>query len=141
MASIVYDSYMADAMNGNANTSHSYKAMLTTSDYVEDRSAHSKRSSVTNEITGTGYTAGGTAVTLTASTNTTTHQTTLTIGAASWPSSTLTARKMVVYRDRGGAASTDELVCCIDNGANLVSSGGIMAWNASTFVIPLPAPA
>ena len=141
MASIVYDSYPADVWNGNCLTTHSYKAMLVTSTYSEDRGAHSKRSSITNEISGTGYTAGGAAVTLTVATNTTTHKMTLTIGAVSWPSSTLTARKMIVYRARGGAASADELVCCVDNGVNdLVSSSSTMTWNAHSWEIPLPSP-
>ena len=142
MASVVYDSFLADVFNGSANTSHSYKAMLTTSSYTEDRGAHSKRSSITNEVSGTGYTAGGVAVTLTASLNTTTHKLTLTIGAATWSSSTITARKLVVYRARGGASSADELVCCVDNGTDLVSSSSTMRWNdvPSTWEIPLPAP-
>lgn len=140
MASVVYDSFLADVFSGAANTSHSYKALLTTSSYTEDRGAHSKRSSVTNEVSGTGYSAGGVAVTLTANLNTTTHKLTLTIGAATWSSSTITARKLVVYRARGGASSADELVCCVDNGTDLVSSSSTMQWNASTWEIPLPAP-
>jgi hypothetical protein len=140
MASIIYDSFPADAMNGNAVTSNSYKAMLVTSGYSENRGTHTKRSDVSGEISGTGYTAGGAAVTLTIATNTTTHKTTLTVSAVSWPSSTLTARKMIVYRARGGASSADELVACIDNGADLVSSNSTMTWNASTWEIPLPAP-
>ena len=140
MASVVFDSFLADVFSGAANTSHSYKALLTTSSYTEDRGAHSKRSSVTNEVSGTGYTAGGVAVTLTASLNTSTHKLTLSIGAATWSSSTITARKLVVYRARGGASSADELVCCVDNGTDLVSSSSTMQWNASTWEIPLPAP-
>ena len=140
MASIIYDSFLADLASGNANTSHSYKAMLVTGSYAEDRGAHSKRSSITNEVSGTGYTAGGVALTLTASLNTTTHVLTLTIPAASWPNSTLTARKLIVYRNRGGASSADELVCCVDNGTDLISSSSTMTWNASTWAIPLPAP-
>ena len=139
MASIIYDSFLADLASGAANTSHSYKAMLVTSSYAEDRGAHSKRSSITNEVSGTGYTAGGASVTLSASLNTTTHKLTLTIGAVSWPSSSITARKLIIYRSRGGA-SADELVACIDNGADLVSSSSTMTWNSSTWEIPLPAP-
>jgi hypothetical protein len=142
VASVVYDSFLADVFSGAANTSHSYKAMLTTSSYTEDRGAHSKRSSVTSfEVSGTGYTAGGVAVTLTASLNTTTHKLTLTIGAATWSSSTITARKLVVYRTTGTAAN-DNLVCCVDNGIDLVSSSSTMRWNdvPSTWEIPLPAP-
>jgi hypothetical protein len=140
VASVVYDSFLADVFSGAANTSHSYKAMLTTSSYTEDRGAHSKRSSITNEVTSaTGYTAGGVAVTLTASLNTTTHKLTLSIGSATWSSSTITARKLVVYRTTGTAAN-DNLVCCVDNGTDLVSSSSTMQWNSSTWEIPLPAP-
>jgi hypothetical protein len=141
MASIIYDSFLADMASGAANTSHSYKGMLVTSSYAEDRAAHSKRSSVTNEVAASGgYTAGGVALSLTASLNTSTHILTLTIPAATWTSSTITARKLIVYRARGGASSADELVACIDNGADLVSSSSTMTWNASTWAIPLPAP-
>jgi len=139
VASVVYDSFLADVFSGAANTSHSYKALLTTSSYTEDRGAHSKRSSVTNEVSGTGYTAGGVAVTLTASLNTSTHKLTLTIGSATWSSSTITARKLVVYKTTGTAAN-DNLVCCVDNGTDLVSSSSTMQWNSSTWEIPLPAP-
>ena len=141
MASIIYDSFLSDVFAGNCNTSHSYTAMLVTSSYAEDRGAHSKRSSVTaNEASGTGYTSGGASVTLSASLNTTTHKLTLTIGAVSWPSSSITARKLIIYRARGGAPSADELVACIDNSADLVSSSSTMTWNSSTWEIPLPAP-
>lgn len=140
MASIIFDSFLADVFSGAANTSHAYKALLTTAAYVENRATHSKRSSITNEVSGTGYTAGGVALTLTATLNTTTHILTLTIPAVTWPSSTITARKLIVYRARGGASSADELVCCVDNGADLVSSSSTMIWNASTWDIPLPAP-
>jgi len=141
VASVVYDSFLADVFSGAANTSHSYKALLCTSSYAENRATHTKRSDVTNEVAASGgYTAGGAAVTLTASLNTTTHKLTLTIGSATWSSSTITARKLVVYRARGGASSADELVCCVDNGTDLVSSSSTMQWNASTWEIPLPAP-
>jgi len=140
MASIIYDSFLADVFSGAANTSHAYKGLLTTSSYAENRATHSKRSSVTNEVTGTGYTAGGVALTLTASLNTTSHVLTLTIPTVTWSNSTITARKLVVYRARGGASSADELVCCIDNGVNQVTSSSSMIWLSSTWEIALPAP-
>jgi hypothetical protein len=139
MASIIYDSFLADLAAGNCTTASTYKAMLVTSGYSEDRGAHSKRSSVTSEVTGTGYTAGGVTLTLSASLNTTTHTLTLTIPAVSWASSTITARKLIVYKSTGTAAN-DNLVACIDNGVDLVSSSSTMTWNASTWAIPLPAP-
>jgi len=140
MASIVFDSFLADVFSGAANTSHSYKAMLTASSYAENRATHAKRSDVTNEVAASGgYTAGGASITLSASLNTSTHKLTLTIGSVSWSSSTITARKLVVYKTTGTAAN-DCLVACIDNGTDLVSSSSTMQWNASTWEIPLPAP-
>jgi hypothetical protein len=139
MASVIYDSFLSDVFAGNCTTASTYKAMLVTSAYTEDRGAHSKRSSVTSEVTGTGYTAGGVSVTLTASLNTTTHILTLTIPAVSWASSTITARKLIIYRSTGTAAN-DNLVACLDNITDLVSSATTMTWNASTWAIPLPAP-
>jgi len=139
MASIIYDSFLSDVFAGNCTTASTYKGMLVTSAYTEDRGAHSKRSSVTGEVTGTGYTAGGVTLTLSASLNTTTHILTLTIPTATWASSTITARKLIVYRSTGTAA-TDNLVACVDNGADLISSSSTMIWNASTWTLPLPAP-
>ena len=139
MADIVYNSFLADVFAGNCSTAHSYKGILVTSSYTENRAAHAKRSDVSGEVSGTGYTAGGNAVTLSAAVNNTTNVLTLTIGAVSWPSSTITARKLIVYRSRGGAASADELVCCVDNGADLVSSNTTLSFAASTWEITLPA--
>jgi len=141
MASVIYDSFLSDVFAGNCTTASTYKGMLVTSAYTEDRGAHSKRSSVTSEVAATGgYTAGGVTLALTASLNTTTHILTLTIPTATWASSTITARKLIVYRSTGTAAN-DNLVCCVDNGADLISSSSTMIWNASTWTLPLPAPA
>jgi len=141
MASVIYDSFIADVFAGTCTTASTYKGMLVTSAYTEDRGAHSKRSAVTSEVAATGgYTAGGVALTLSASLNTTTHILTLTIPTATWASSTITARKLIVYRSTGTAAN-DNLVCCVDNGADLISSSSTMIWNASTWTLPLPAPA
>jgi hypothetical protein len=50
------------------------------------------RNDVTNEVTGTGYTAGGAAVTLTvAATDNTNNDVEVTSSAPSWPSSTISA--------------------------------------------------
>lgn len=140
MASIVYNSFLADALSGNCNTTHTYKGMLVGPGYSESRSAHSKRSSITNEVTGSGYTSGGVSVTLFVATDNTNNKMTLTIGSATFSAVTVTSRKLIVYRSRGGASSADELVCCVDNGTDLVSNGTSQTWAASTWEIPLPAP-
>ena len=141
MATLVFNSFLGDVFAGNCNTSHTYKMTLHTSAYTEDRVAHSKFSSVTNELaTANGYTQGGVTVALSLATNNTTNVATLTIAAGAWPSSTLTARKAVIRRSRGGAASADELVAVLDSTTDVSSSATTFNIGASNWTIPLPAP-
>jgi hypothetical protein len=140
MAKIVYNSYLADVFAGNCSTSHTYKGILVGAGYTANRATHTKATDVTSEISGTGYTAGGNTVTLSFSINNTTNIGTLTIGPTAWPNSSLTARKMVVKRARGGDTSADELVCCIDNNIDVTSSNGTLTFPGATWTIPLPAP-
>jgi hypothetical protein len=114
MASIIYNSFLFDAMTGVIDVdTDTFKAMLVTSTYTPSK-AHDKRNDITNEITGTGYTAGGQAVVPTITKSDVTNNVIITIPQLIWTSSTLTARGMPVYKSRGGAASADELVCFID---------------------------
>ena len=140
MASIVYNSFLGDVFAGNCNTTHTYKALLTTSAYSENRATHTKRSDITNEVTGTGYTAGGSVIVPTFAISNANNLGTLTIPSISWTSITTTARKLIVYRSRGGAASADELVCCVDNGEDLVVTSGTLSISFIRWEIPLPPP-
>ena len=138
MASVIYSSFLRDLATGAVDAdTDSFKALLTTSSYNENKSGHSKRSSITNEVTSsTGYTAVGVACAVTVSAlDTTNHRFTITLGAVSWASSTITARKLIVYKSRGGASSADELVACIDFGADVVSTANTLSVAASTITI------
>lgn len=137
MASIIYNSFWRDLATGAIDLdTDTFKVMLVTSTYSENKDTHTKRSDITNEVTGTGYTAGGASTTATvAAVDTANDRVDTTIGAASWTSSTITARKQIIYKSRGGASSADELVACIDNGSDLISSSGTFAWLASTIRI------
>lgn len=140
MASTAYDSFVFDAMSGAIDLdTDTFKVMLVTSAYTEDKAAHSKRSSITNEITGTGYTAGGQAIVPTITKDTTNHRTTIVFPQVTWPSSTLTARKAVYYKSRGGAGSADELVAVDDFGADVTTTAGTLTLNATTIHINTPA--
>lgn len=134
MASLIYNSFVRDVLVGNIDMdTDSFKVMLTTSAYTENKDTHTKRSDVTNEVTGTGYTAGGASTTVTvAAVDTTNDDVEITIGAASWSSSTITARKAVIYKSRGGASSADELVAVVDFGSDVISSSGTFTLTAST---------
>ncbi len=126
MASFLYDSFWTGLFHGTINpASDTFYMMLTTSTYTPSKSAHTKRSDVTNEITGTGYVAGGAACTVTttdAASNS--DKQTLEQADVSWTSSTLTARYGVVYKHRGGASSADELVSLNDFGGDITDTAG-----------------
>lgn len=189
MASLIYNSFHKDVATGAIDLdTDTIKCMLTTSSYTPS-AAHSKRSDITNEVTGTNYTTGGTSVTPIVGTTTaanswattwatgtayvvgdvvrptsgnghlfkciiagTSHATTeptwtttagqvntdntvtwaeagisitvFTATAASWASSTITARYAVLYKSRGGASSSDELVCLEDFTSDKTSTNG-----------------
>lgn len=132
MASLVYDSYMRDTAQGSIVIgTDSFKCMLVSSAYTPSKSAHAKRSDVTNEVSGTNYTAGGTAVTLTGSLSGS-DRWDVTIGSVSWANATITARGAVIYKSRGGASSADELVCYLDFGADVTSTSGTFQISPSS---------
>ncbi len=86
-----------------------------------------------DEVSGTGYTAGGETLT---TTELTLSAGTMTYDAAdvSWASSTITgAMAAVGYFDRGGATTADELMFLSDFVTAASSSGGTFTieWNAS----------
>mgnify|MGYP000402675218 CR=1 FL=1 len=63
MASLIYNSAVRDEAVGNIDfDTDTFYGMLVTSTYTPNKDTHTKRSDVTNEVTGTGYTAGGMAV-------------------------------------------------------------------------------
>lgn len=137
-ASLVYDSFLYDVVSGNIVKTDTFKCLLTTSIYTENRGTHTKRSDVTNEVTGTGYTAGGNTVTPTFTNDTTNHRLTVVIPTTTWTSSTITARKMVCYKSRGGVSSADELVFVNDFAADVSTTSGTFTVNASTIYFNTP---
>lgn len=134
MASLIYDSCLDDEAKGAIDfDTDSFKAMLVTSTYAPNKGTHTKRSDVTNEVVGTGYVAGGTAVTAAVSKDTVNHRVDVTFSNPSWATSTITARAMVIYKARAGASTADELVAYVDFGADVTST-------ADTFSVTLSSP-
>lgn len=123
MASIIYNSWFMDnatgAINVNADT---YYMLLVTSSYTPSKN-HSRRSHITNEVIGSGYTAGGSILDVTAAL-VGSDRFDLTLGVAFWPLSSIIAAGGVVYKHRGGLASADNLLCYLDFGGTIVSTGG-----------------
>ncbi|MBT9153346.1 MAG: hypothetical protein DDT39_00003 [Firmicutes bacterium] len=137
MPSLIYNSAVRDNVVGNIDyDTDTFWVMLTTSAYLENKDTHTRRSDVTNEVVGTGYTAGGQVVAVTvAAVDTVNDRVVITFGAVTWPSSTITARKAVVYKRRGGVATADELVFVNDFLADVISTNGAFTLPASTVTI------
>jgi hypothetical protein len=132
MSSLIYNSFWDDLARGNVNlATDTFKVLLVTSAYTEDKDTHTKRSAVTNEVSGTGYSAGGNTIVPTIVKETANDRVDITLPSTAWASSTITARKAVVYKSRGGASSADELVCVIDFGSDVISSAGTFTLNSS----------
>lgn len=139
MSSFCYDSFIDQMARGAINlASDTFYGALVDATYTPDQGAHAYRSSVTGEVSGTGYAAGGVPVTITLNKNTASHQEEITVSAISIPSSTITARRLVIYKHHGGAASADELVCQIDFGANISDTNGTFSVAASTITLHTP---
>lgn len=136
MASLIYNSFHRDLATGAIDCdTDTFKAMLVTSSYTADKDAHDKRNDITNEVTGTGYTAGGATSAVTVTLDTANDKTTIQFGAVSWASSTITARGAVIYKSRGGASSADELVFYNDFGADVSTTSGTFSLAASTITL------
>jgi hypothetical protein len=113
------------------------KVMLCTSTYTPDQDTHQYKSSVTNELVGTGYTATG--VTLASPVVTYTGATNVfkfTGANATWTGLTAAAlRYAVVYDSTPATDATRPLICYIDFGADQAFTGDFtLTWDSAGIV-------
>lgn len=90
----------------------------------------------TNEVSGTGYTAGGAALTSLGVTTSSTGVAHVSFSTASWASSSITARGALIYNSTPSAegtsgALTNPAVCVLDFGSDKTSA-------ATTFTVTFP---
>lgn len=134
MADVIYNSAKRDILNGSIDfDTDTLKVMLVTSSYTPNADTHTKRSDITNEVSGTGYTAGGaTLANKVVSVDNTDDEGVFDADDVSWSTSTITARGAVLYKSRGGASSADELIAYFDFVSDKTSSGGtfLITWGA-----------
>ena len=135
MASVIYTSFFRDLAKADIDLDTvTVKAMLTTNSYVENKD-HDRRDDVTNEITATGYTAGGVTIVPTVSAvDTTNDRVTITLPAATWGGFTGTARRLVYYVSTGTAAN-DNLIACVDFGVDVTRTAQTFEVSASTITL------
>lgn len=114
-----------------------FKTMLTTSTYVPDQDVHDYKDDVTNEVTGTGYTATGAEITTRTITYTGgTNKIMLDGDDVTWASSTITARNAVVYNSTPATDATRPLLCYQASDADVASNNGnfTVQWAAAGIV-------
>lgn len=130
---VFYNGFFVNVMNGNLDLdTDTIKVALVTSTYSPDIDAHDAFDDITNEVTGTGYTAGGNTITNAAVTQDNTNDRGVFDGDnVSWPSSSITARGAVMYKDSGTAA-TSYLIMYLDFGTDQTSNSGTfeIQWDA-----------
>jgi hypothetical protein len=137
--SLVYDSMPDDMARGDiAFDTVDIRVMLVTSGYVADKAAHTRRSDITGEVSGTAYSPGGEPVAVTVTTDTVASRTDIALGGADWPASTITAAGAVYYVSRLGLPNNDELIAYIDFGGDIVSISGLFQLQPSTVRISNP---
>lgn len=134
MASGVYGPFIRDAINNAKafalNASDVVKYQFVADAYTPNFDTHDEEADITNEVTGTGYTTGGEALTTP----------TFTIGAGvatfdaanvSLASTTLASVEGVVLFD--DTIAGDPLLCAVDFGTAYSTTAGTFAvtWNAA----------
>lgn len=125
MADVIYNTFKRDIMNGaidlDTDTIH---VMLVTSAYTPDQDAHEFKSSVTNEVSGTGYTARGSALaSKTVTVDNTDNEGVFDAADVTWATSTITARGAVIFKETT-VDGTSRLICYLDFVTDKSSSAG-----------------
>lgn len=133
MANAVYNSYKDDLIEANvAYLTDTIKIALVTSSYTVDIDAHNFFDDITNEVVGTGYTAGG--ATLGSKTSTqdnTNNRGVMDAADVTFSASTITARAGILYKD-SGTPGTSPLIGYIDFTSDKSSSSSdfTIQWHA-----------
>lgn len=117
--------------------SDTIKVMLCTSAYNPDQDVHDYKNDVTNEVTGTGYTAGG--ATLSNKTITyvgSTNKIIMDADDVRWSNSTITARTAVIYDATPATDSTRPLIGYQQSDTDITSTNSNfdIQWNASGII-------
>lgn len=135
MSGTIHTTCLSRGLTGNINfSSDTFKVMLSTSSYTPDKD-HDYRDDVTNEVSATGYTGGGATATVSVTLDLTNDRVDISLGGASWTTSTITARNATYYKSRGGASSADEIILTNRFAADVSTTSGTFTLNASTLRI------
>lgn len=114
--------------------SDTLKIMLCTNSYTFNQDTHQYKSSIDNEVSGTGYTAGGQTLTsVTVAYDTSTNVIKLDAADPSWAGSTITgARKAIIYDSTPGTDATRPLIAYLESDADLSTTSGTLSITFDT---------
>ena len=124
MSSFMYNGGKAALLKGDADlVNDSIKVALVTSSYAPDKDTDIHFQDISNEVTGSGYTAGGKALANGAVTQDDANdRAVFNADDLSWPAATFTTRAGVIYKDSGNPA-TSPLIAYADFGDDFSLSG------------------
>lgn len=117
------------------------KVALCTSSFTPNQDTQDFFDDITNEVSGTGYTAGGATLgTKSVNYEASTNVVSLRAATSSWSNASFTARYAVVYKDTG-SPSTSPLIGYVDFGGDQTVSSGTfsVAWDATNGVLKITA--
>ena len=138
MANAIYNNAKEELLKAGINlASDTIKVMLVTSSYTPNVDTHDFKDDITNEVTGTGYTAGGATLASKAVTQDDANDRGAFDAAdTTWGSSTITARGAVVYKDTG-TPSTSPVICYFDFTTDQISNNGnfTIQWHANGILL------
>jgi len=139
MASKLYGNFVVKSFNKEIDwDSDTIKVALITNAYTPDQDGHDYYDDVVaNEVSGTGYTAGGnTLANKTNTYNSATNVIVLDADDTTWASSTITARYAVIYDATPATNATRPLIGFVDFGSDQSSSNGnfTITWDATGIV-------
>ena len=134
----LYNNGKKNLMNGSIDLdTDTIKVALFTSSYTPNIDTDNDFADISaNEISGTGYTAGGaTLANKSVTADTTDDEGVFDADDVTWSTATITARYAVVYKSTGTPAN-DLLICYVDFGSNQSSSASdfTIQWNAEGIV-------
>ena len=123
MYSFIYNAGKLALLKGQVQPlADTLRAALVTDAYVADKDAHQFYADISHEVTGTGYTAGGKALTTVSLTQDNANaRAALLADNVVWPVGAFTARAAVRYKDSGSPATSPLLAYMNFGGDHMVS--------------------
>jgi hypothetical protein len=135
----IYNSYKLKLIDNTTKidlSSDTIKVALTTSSYTPNIDTHDFFDDITNEVSGTGYSAGGATLgTKTTTVDTTDDEAVFDAADTTWTTASFTARYAIIYKSTG-VAGTSPLIGYIDFSTDRTVDGGTfqITWSSEGII-------